>query len=340
METVALFAPAASAAFAAKVAAALGIRVGAHEECVFDLGERLLRPLDSVQGRSVYVVQSLFSDTQGSANDRLCALLFMIGALKDAGAKRVTACVPYLAYARQDRHSVARDPVTTRYVAQLFEAVGVDRVIALDVHNPAAFDNAFRCETLNLTAAALFIRHFAVDCAGSECAVATPDIGGAKRARLFQELLQAALGRPVNFALMDKTRNRGTVSGTLFAGDVAGRRVIIVDDLISSGTTVMRAVDACRRSGAVRIDVAATHASFSAAAIRMFGADKPDSVVVTDSLTLGADFPAHVAAGLTVLPAAPSFAAAIRGLEPDSAQLPASCSSENPGDNSRGCRSP
>ena len=323
MDAVALFAPAASTGFAQRVAAALGIPVSAHEECVFDGGERMLRPIESVQGRSVYLLHSLFGDTHGSANDRLCALLFLIGALKDAGAERVTACVPYLAYARQDRHTQSRDPVTSRYVAQVLEAVGVDRVLALEVHNPAAFDNAFRCATIRLDAAALFVRHFAADAAGHDYAVATPDIGGAKRARYFQEMLQAALGRAVNFAFMDKVRSHGTISGSLFAGDVAGRRVIILDDLISSGTTVLRAVQACRRSGAVRVDVAATHASFSAAAIQLFGADRPDSIVVTDSVELGREFSAYLTAGLTVLTVAPTFAAAIRGLEPGCPQIPA-----------------
>jgi ribose-phosphate pyrophosphokinase len=168
---------------------------------------------------------------------------------------------------------------------------------------------------LRLDAAALFVRHFAVDSAGHDYTVATPDIGGAKRARHFQQLLQAALGRTVNFAFMDKTRSRSAVSGSPFTGDVAGRRVIILDDLISSGTTVMRAVEACRRSGAVRVEVAATHASFSAAAIRLFGADKPDSIVVTDSVELGEPFSAHLTEGLTVLSVAPCFAEAIRRLE-------------------------
>lgn len=315
-ESVSLFAPAASAAFGATVGTALGIPLSPHEERVFDGGERMMRPLESVRGRSVYVMQSLFSDTLGSANDRLCALLFLIGALKDAGAQLVTACLPYLAYARQDRHTEDRDPVTTRYIAQLFEAVGVDRVLALEVHNPAAFDNAFRCETVRIDATALFVRHFAADSDGHDYAVATPDIGGTKRARYFQELFQTAIGRTVNFALMDKKRSHGVVSGSLFAGDVAGRRVILVDDLISSGTTVMRTVEACRRSGAVRVDVAATHASFAAEARRLFDSGKPDSVVVTDSVSPSEGFSAHLGGSLTVLSAAPVFAEAIRRLEP------------------------
>jgi ribose-phosphate pyrophosphokinase len=268
-----------------------------------------------VRGRSVYVVQSLFGDAQGSANDRLCSLLFFIAALKDAGAKRVSACVPYLAYARQERHAAARDPVTTRYTAQLFEAVGVDQVVALEAHDRAAFDNAFRCATTHLEAAALFVRHFSADANRYEFAVATPDIGGARRARHVQELLQTAIGRTVNFAIVDKKRSKDLISGDLFAGDVAGRRVIIVDDLISSGSTVLHAIDVCRRAGAARIEVAATHASFSSAALRVFELGKPDSVVVTDSVPLSGGFLAYLNKSLTALSIAPTFAEAIRRLE-------------------------
>jgi ribose-phosphate pyrophosphokinase len=311
---VSVFVPAASAGFGTGVVAALDIQLSAHEEFEFEGGECKLRPLESVRGRSVYVVQSLFGDALGSANDRLCGLLFLIGALKDAGASRVTACIPYLAYARQDRRTAAHDPVTTRYIARLFEAVDTDRLIALEVHNRAAFDNAFRCQTVHLEAAALFAHHFSTDSAGHDYAVATPDIGGTARARRVQELLQAALARPVNFAIVDKKRSHGRISGDLFAGDVAGRRVIIVDDLISSGATVLHAIDACRRAGAVRVDVAATHASFAPAAQRIFDSGKPDAVVVTDSVALGERFTGYLKESLIVLAVAPIFAEAIRRL--------------------------
>jgi ribose-phosphate pyrophosphokinase len=314
-ESVSVFAPAATAELGARIAAALGLPIGIHEETTYTGGERKLRPLESVRGRSVYVVQSMFGDAHGSANDRLCSLLFFIGALKDSGARRVSACVPYLAYARQERRAAARDPVTTRYIAQLFEAVGVDQVIALEVHDRAAFDNAFRCAAAHLQAATLFVRHFCADAAGHEFAVATPDIGGSKRARHVQELLQTAIGRTVNFAIVDKMRSKGIVSGDLFAGDVTGRRVIIVDDLISSGTTVLHAIDACRRAGAARVEVAATHASFAPAALRIFESGKPDSVVVTDSVPLSGGFLAYLNKSLTALSIASTFAEAIRRLE-------------------------
>ncbi len=314
-ESVAVFAPGTSAAFGAKVAAGVGLPLRTHEELEFTGSEYKMRVLANVRGQSVYVVHSLFGDSLGSANDRLCQMLFFIGALKDAGARTVCACVPYLAYARQDRRVDVGDPVTTRYIAQLFEAVGVHRILALEAHNRAAFDNAFRCETVHLEATSLFVRHFATASRDHEYTVVTPDIGGAKRARYFQELLEAAVGRAVNFALMDKKRSRGVVSGNLFAGDVAGRHVIIVDDLISSGTTVLRAVDVCRRAGARRVDVVATHASFAAEARRIFDPNGPDSVMVTDSVSLGEEFSAHLTGSLTVLTIAPLFAEAIRTLE-------------------------
>ena len=153
-----LFALQATAELGQAVADALGCRLAAHEERAFEDGEHKVRPLDAVGGANVYVVQSLHGGPAESANDKLCRLLFFVGALKDAGAARVTAVVPYLCYARKDRRTKPRDPVTTRYVAALVEAMGVDRVVAMDVHNPAAFENAFRCPAEHLEARPLFVR--------------------------------------------------------------------------------------------------------------------------------------------------------------------------------------
>ena len=311
---IALFAPAASAAFGTAVAAALGIAPAGHEEREFGGGEHKIRPLESVRGRAAYVVQSLHGDARGSANDRLCRLLFFVATLKDAGAASVTACLPYLAYARKDRRTKARDPVTSRYVAQLIESVGTDRVVALEVHNLAAFENAFRIPTVHLEAADLL----AAACAHggpSPLAVASPDVGGVKRARHFQERLERLRGVPVAFAFLDKQRSGGVVSGDALVGDVAGRRVILVDDMIDSGTTILRAVAACRRAGAARVDAVATHAPFSSEALRLFAGDGPDSVVVTDSVALAPGFDAMRASTLRVCPIAPRFAEAIRRLE-------------------------
>ena len=121
-----LFALHASHDFGQRVSDALGIPLAPHEEREFEDGEQKARPLISVRGADVYVLHSLYGDSVQSGNDKLLRLLFFIGALKDAAAARITAVVPYLAYARKDRKSKPRDPVTTRYVASLFEAVGTD----------------------------------------------------------------------------------------------------------------------------------------------------------------------------------------------------------------------
>lgn len=310
-----LFAPAATREFGEHVAAALGVPLSASDECEFSDGEHKMRPLESVRHKSVYVIQSMHGDAAGSPNDKLCRLLFFIAALKDAGARCVTACVPYLAYAREDRRTQARDPVTTRYVAQLIEAAGTNRVMTLDVHSLAAFQNAFRCETVHLQAAQHFAQHFAADEALGNCVVASPDIGGIKRARHFQECLQAASGRAVGFGFMDKQRSDQGLSGETFVGDVAAKRVILYDDLVSSGSTLLRAAAACRNAGATRVDGVVTHATFATEAGRLFGLQGLGSITVSDSVSLAPVFSGTPQRSLQVLAIAPLFAEKIRHLE-------------------------
>ena len=143
-QSLMVFALNASRTFGGSVARALGIQLAAHEERDFEDGEHKARPLETVRGRDVYVVQSLYGDAQQSVNDKLLRLLFFLACVRDAGAARVTAVLPYLCYARKDARTQSNDPLTTRYVAQLLESVGVECVLALEVHNPAAFQNAFR----------------------------------------------------------------------------------------------------------------------------------------------------------------------------------------------------
>ena len=132
--------------FAESLAAALGVPLAAHEEREFEDAEFKIRPLEDVSGARVAVCQSLAADSVFSPNDKLMRLLVFCGALKDAAAAHVTAVVPYLAYSRKDRRTQPSDPITTRYVAQLFEAVGVDAVTTVDTHSVATFENAFRLE--------------------------------------------------------------------------------------------------------------------------------------------------------------------------------------------------
>jgi ribose-phosphate pyrophosphokinase len=312
LDALRLFALSESRAFGESIGAVLGLPLSAHEERGFEDGEHKTRPLENVRGCEVFVIQSLYSEPSKSVNDKLCRLLFFIGALKDASARSVTAVLPYLGYARKDRKSKARDPVTTRYVAQLLEAVGSDRVVTLDVHNLAAFQNAFRCPTDHLEAKSLLIEHFATLASDLELVVVSPDIGGVKRAEQFREALCRRLNRPAGSAFMEKQRSAGVVSGEALVGDVKGKAVIIIDDMISTGGTISRAAHACRSRGAQRVHAAASHGIFVGQADQVVADPVLDSLVVTNTLPPFRLDPELVRQRLRVMDVAPLFADAIR----------------------------
>lgn len=312
-----LFAPALSATLANKVADLLCTHLAASEEREFDGGEHKMRPLEDVRGQDTFIIHSLCGGPDASANDRLCRLLFFAGALKDAGARRVTTVVPYLAYARKDRRTQPYDPVTTRYVAAMFEAVGVDCVVVLDVHNEAAFDNAFRIPTVRIEAAEVFAAAVASIVGERRIVVASPDIGGIKRAQKLREVLNRRLGRDVDFAFVEKRRARGIVSGETLVGSVEGADIFFYDDLIATSTTLTRAAAAARRAGAHRVHVAAPHAAFLPAASQLFQPDGPETVMVSDSIALRAAFTPFLQGALQICSVAPLIAQTISGLADD-----------------------
>jgi ribose-phosphate pyrophosphokinase len=307
-----LFALHESRELAAGIATALSLPLAAHEEREFEDGEHKARPLESVRGRDVYVVQSLYGDDARSVNDKLVRVLFFLGALKDAAAARVTAVLPYLCYARKDRRSKPRDPLSSRYVACLLEAVGVDRVVTLDVHNLAAYENAFRIEAVHLEAKKLFVERFAARVGDSPVAVVSPDVGGVKRADALAESLSRRIGRPVARAFMEKRRSEGIVSGDALVGAVAGCSAIIVDDLIASGGTIARAVAACAAQGAREIHAAATHGLFAANAAAQLAHPGLRSLVVTDSVPAFRLTPGAAREKLEIVSCAPLLAEAVR----------------------------
>ncbi|MCP4779472.1 MAG: ribose-phosphate pyrophosphokinase [Hyphomicrobium sp.] len=305
-----LFALNATTELGGAIAKWLGMPLCAHEEREFEDGEHKARPLDTVGNADVYVVQSLHGGPEASANDKLCRLLFFIGALKNAGAARVIAVVPYLCYARKDRRTKPNDPVTTRYVAAMFEAIGTDAVVTLEVHNPVAFENAFRCRTVTLTATPLFVE-YASKLKDENLCVVSPDTGGAKRAELFRETLEAIRGRPIGKAFADKHRSAGVVTGDLFVGDVTGATALVIDDLISTGGTLVRAARAARSAGARRVIALTAHGLFMEGAAEALADPALDRLVVTDTVP-----PFRLPAGATrdkldILPSAPLFAEAI-----------------------------
>ena len=295
------------------VSANLGIPLGPHEEREFEDGEHKARPLVNVRGNDVFVIESLYGDSGHSVNDKLARLLFFLGALRDASAGRVTAVVPYLAYARKDRKTKPRDPVTTRYVAALFEAVGIDRILVMDVHNPAAYQNAFRCRSDHLEARPIFVRYFAslAEIGKGELVVLSPDAGGVKRAESFRQHLERVLGTGIRNAFMEKQRSGGVVSGETLVGAVEGRTVIVIDDLISTGTTLLRAAQACRKLGARKVFAAATHGIFVGDSNRVLAEPAVDEILVTNTVPPFRLDPKLLEEKVRVLDAAELFAEAI-----------------------------
>jgi ribose-phosphate pyrophosphokinase len=312
-----LFALNASADLGARVAAALDWPLAAHEERDFEDGEHKARPLDDVAGRDVYVLHGLYGEPGQSANDKLCRLLFFIGAVKDAGAARVTAVTPYLAYARKDRRTKPNDPVTTRYVGTLFDAIGVDGVVTLEVHSPTAFENAFRCRTVALTGTPLFVDYAKAHLAGEKLAVVSPDAGGMKRAESLRAALEGVFKRPIGKGLAEKHRSAGVVSGELFAGDVDGATALIVDDLISTGGTLLRTAKAARAAGAKKVIALVTHGLFMHGAAEVIADPALDGIVVSDAVPpFRLDHPEQNKK-LTLLPSAPLLAEAVKRLHED-----------------------
>lgn len=302
-----------SAALGTAVGEVAGLPLAALEERRFDAGEFKLRPLESVRGRTAYVLQSLAGTPEAPVADRLLRLLFLLQGLRDAGAARRVALIPYLAFARKDRRTQVRDPVNSRYIAELLEAAGVDAVMTLDVHNPAALDNAFRVPVDHLSALPMMADHFARRVGSEALVVVSPDIGGVKRAQLFREMLETRVGRSVDMAFLEKRRALGVVSGSALVGDVAGSSVIVIDDLCATGGTLIRAAQTCRAARAGAVHVAVTHAPLAAGLGAVLEADAIASMVTTDStLVAKANAGAAAAGKLTTLSVAPLFGLALR----------------------------
>lgn len=298
----------------ATLAADLDAEVSPHEHRRFEDGEGKVRPLHDPRGEDVYVVQSLHGGPVETPHDRLCRLLMFAATLRDHGAARVSAVVPYLAYARKDRRTQPFDPLGTRHVAQLVEAAGIDQLFVLEPHDLAAFENAYRIPVVALAAHHAFDAWLAARPAPSRLAVASPDPGGVKRAQRWREHVEARRGHPVGFAFVDKRRAGGVMSGGQHvAGDVQDATVLLVDDLVATGHTLVQAARALRAHGARTILACAAHGLFVSGADEVLGDEAIDRVAVCDGLP-----PFRVRAGsplsgkLDVVPCGGLFSDALR----------------------------
>lgn len=295
------------------IAAALEEPLAPFEERRFEDGERKLRPLHDPRGQEAVVVAGLHGGSVDSPHDRLWRLMLLAATLRDHGAARVTALIPYLAYARKDRRTQPFDPLSLRVLAQALESTGLAQVIVLEPHDVSGFENAFRVPVLQLEAWHAFGAIALALAEAGPLAVASPDPGGAKRALRWHAALVERLTHTVGFAMVDKRRSGGLLTGGhLVAGDVAGRTVLLLDDIVATGHTLVQAAAALKRAGARQVIGLAAHGLFTEGAAHVLADPVLDALVVTDSvppMRLPPGGP--VAAKLQVVSAVPLLAHAL-----------------------------
>jgi len=229
---------------------------------------------ENVRGEDVFILQS----TSYPANDNLMELLIITDALRRSSARRITAVLPYFGYARQDRKSAPRTPISAKLVSNLITEAGANRVLTLDLH-AAQIQGFFDIPTDNLTAAPVMVRDIKDNYDVSNVMIVSPDVGGVVRARNVASRIGASL------AIVDKRRPRAGVSEVMnIIGDVEGQTCIMIDDIVDSGGTLVNAAEALLKAGAKEVSAYITHGVLSEGAAERIGASKLKELVVTDSI--------------------------------------------------------
>jgi ribose-phosphate pyrophosphokinase len=230
--------------------------------------------LENVRGEDVFVIQS----TSYPANDHLMELLVTLDALKRSSARRITAVIPYYGYARQDRKSSPRSPISAKLVANLITAAGADRVLTLDLH-AAQIQGFFDIPVDNLFASPVLVKDIEENLPKSDLVMVSPDVGGVLRARDIARRLD------IDLAIIDKRRERAGVSEVMnIIGDVAGRQCILADDIVDSAGTLCNAAQALIDAGAKGVYAYATHGVLSGGAVARVAASPIEKLVLTDSI--------------------------------------------------------
>jgi len=229
---------------------------------------------ENVRGEDVFVIQS----TSFPANDHLMELLIMIDAARRSSARRITAVIPYFGYARQDRRTSGRTPISAKLVANLITEAGADRVMTLDLH-AGQIQGFFDIPTDNLFAAPVMVRDIKERLDPTAWMVVSPDVGGVVRARAIAKRIDATL------AIVDKRRERPGESEVMnIIGEVEGRSCILVDDIVDSGGTLVNAADALLANGAKEVYAYITHGVLSGGAVARIAGSRLKELVITDSI--------------------------------------------------------
>ena len=290
---------------AADVAGHLHVTLGRAKVGRFSDGEVMVEILENVRGRDVFVLQSICQPT----NDNLMELLVMVDGLKRASAGRITAAIPYMGYARQDRRpSSARVPITAKVVANMLTTVGVDRVLTMDLHSEQ-IQGFFDIPVDNIYSGPVLLsdvwkKNY------KELVVVSPDVGGVVRARALAKRLEADL------AIIDKRRPRPNVATVMnIIGDIEGRNCVIIDDMVDTANTLCEAAAALKKRGASKVMAYCTHPVLSGKAIERISNSELDELVVTDTSPLRED--AKACKRIRVLSIAGLFAETVRRISAD-----------------------
>jgi len=276
LDRLTVFAGNANPKLAQDVVGHLRLPLGRAKVGRFSDGEVMVEILENVRGKDVFVLQSLCAPT----NDNLMELLVMVDALKRASAGRVTAAIPYMGYARQDRRpSSARVPITAKVVANMMTSAGVDRVLTMDLHSEQ-IQGFFDIPVDNVYSSPVLLGEVWKQ-KYDDLVVVSPDVGGVVRARAIAKRLESDL------AIIDKRRPRPNVATVMnIIGDVNGRTCVIMDDMVDTANTLCEAAKALKEQGAVRVVAYCTHPVLSGPAVERIKASVIDELVVTDTIPL------------------------------------------------------
>lgn len=298
---VKIFACNANPTLAAEIAKKLGMKLGDAEVEKFSDGEISLKINETIRGADVYIIQS----TSEPVNDSLMELLIMIDAMKRASAARITAVMPYYGYARQDRKARARDPISAKLVANILTTAGANRVLTMDLHC-AQIQGFFDIPVDNLVGVSLLSNYYISKYGENikDFVAVSPDLGSVTRTRQFAEALNIPL------AIIDKRRPKANVSEIMnIIGEVAGKKVILIDDMIDTAGTITNAANALKERGALEVDACCTHGVLSGPAIKRIQDSAIDELLVLDTI----EFPEEkLIDKITVVGVAELFANAIR----------------------------
>lgn len=283
---------------AEKICEELGKPLGVCEVNRFSDGEINVNIGETVRGMDVFIIQS----TNSPVNEHLMEVLILIDAVKRASAGRINAVLPYYGYARQDRKTKAREPITAKLVADLLTVAGADRVISMDLH-AAQIQGYFNIPVDHLSGVPILADYFK-DIVDEDTVVVSPDLGGVSRARSFANLLDLPI------AIIEKRRPKANVSEVMnVIGDIEGKNVILVDDIIDTAGTITKAASVLKNFGAKKVYACATHGVLSGPAIERIEASELEKFIISDTIPLPEEKKIDK---IEVVSVAPLFAEAIR----------------------------